>query len=158
MRALNTNSLKWWLSSTNAIDKQRKKFMHAYEASRSPQASTLHWNSPGFHKRKKIGYFSNGIVYMKMDWEVLRVMYHYFGLGMVLCDSENYSIHTCRYIQHRWFRNAIKNFGVEFLTREQVYILNTTNSVAYILICHQSFRFLSMRLPKTTSLYCKHSW
>ena len=40
-RALNTNSLKCCLSSTNAIDR-RKKFTHAYDGLKSPHASALH--------------------------------------------------------------------------------------------------------------------
>ena len=37
----------------------RKNFTHTHEGSRSPRASTLHWNPPGFRKRKKVLYFSN---------------------------------------------------------------------------------------------------
>ena len=50
-RALNSTSLKYCLPSTDAID-MREKFTHAYEGSRSPHASTLYWNPPGFRKRK----------------------------------------------------------------------------------------------------------
>ena len=57
-RALNTTSLKWCLSTTDAID-ILKKFTHAYESSRSPYGSTLHWNSSGFCTKRKFGYFSN---------------------------------------------------------------------------------------------------
>ena len=33
--------------------------MHAYEGSRLPHASSLHWNPPGFRKINKVRYFSN---------------------------------------------------------------------------------------------------
>jgi hypothetical protein len=39
-RALNNNSLKYCLASTDAIDR-RETFTHAYEGSRSPHASAL---------------------------------------------------------------------------------------------------------------------
>ena len=41
---LNTTSLKYYLSSTDAIDR-REKFMHAYEGSKSPHASALSTSS-----------------------------------------------------------------------------------------------------------------
>ena len=39
------------------------KSTQVYKGSRSPQAIALHWNPPGFHK-KKIGCFSNRVVYI----------------------------------------------------------------------------------------------
>ena len=54
-RTLNTTSLKCCLSSTDAIDRQGKKFTHVYEGSRSPYASALHWNPPGFRKTRSSG-------------------------------------------------------------------------------------------------------
>ena len=50
-RALNTTSLKYWLPSTDAIDR-REKFTYAYEGWRSPHISALHWNSPGVRKER----------------------------------------------------------------------------------------------------------
>ena len=60
MRAIYPTSLKCCLPSTDAIDKW-EKFRHAYESSRSPHASALYWNPPGFRK-KKVWYFSNRVV------------------------------------------------------------------------------------------------
>ena len=37
-----------------------EKFTHAYGVSRSPHASVLHWNPPGF-RVKKAGFFSNSV-------------------------------------------------------------------------------------------------
>ena len=42
-----------------------KKFTHAYECSRSPHANALHFNPPGFRK-KKVGYFPNYSI--KFHW------------------------------------------------------------------------------------------
>ena len=49
-RAQNTTSLKYCLPWTDAINR-RGKFTHAYEGSRSPHASALHWNPPRFRKK-----------------------------------------------------------------------------------------------------------
>ena len=57
MRALSTTSRKCYLSSTDANDRW-KKFTLAYGGSMSLHASMLHWNLPGFWK-KKLRYFSN---------------------------------------------------------------------------------------------------
>ena len=51
-------AINWWYW-------QAGKFTHAYEGSRSPHASALHWNPPGFRK-KKVEYFSNRVVYTKI--------------------------------------------------------------------------------------------
>ena len=40
--------------------------MHVYEDSRSPHASVLHGNPPGFPKKKKVGYFSNRVVFTNL--------------------------------------------------------------------------------------------
>ena len=56
-RALKTTSLKCCLPSTDATDR-REIFKFAHESSQSPHVSALHWNPPGFRK-KKVGYFSN---------------------------------------------------------------------------------------------------
>ena len=45
--------------------------MHAYEGSRSPHASVLHWNPWGFHKNNKGRYFPNRVVYMSMDTSII---------------------------------------------------------------------------------------
>ena len=55
-RALNSIPLKCCLSSTDAIER-REKFTHAYEGSRSAHRSALHWNQPGFWKKKKVWMF-----------------------------------------------------------------------------------------------------
>ena len=59
--ALNTNSLKCCFPSTNA-DRQEKIHV-CIEGSRLPHASLLHWNPPGFRKKKKnkAGYFSSRV-------------------------------------------------------------------------------------------------
>jgi hypothetical protein len=46
MRALNTTSLKCYLPSSDTIYRQ-KKFNYAYEGSKLPHASVLHWKLPG---------------------------------------------------------------------------------------------------------------
>jgi hypothetical protein len=56
-RALNTTWIKYCLSSTVAIDSQEKILKNVYEGSRSPRASSIHWNSPRFRKKNKGGYF-----------------------------------------------------------------------------------------------------
>ena len=35
----------------------------AYEGTSSPHASALHWNPPGFRKKKKVSMFFNRVVY-----------------------------------------------------------------------------------------------
>ena len=50
-RALNTDSLKCCLASTDAIDR-REKFTYAYEGLRSPHTSALHLNPPFFAENK----------------------------------------------------------------------------------------------------------
>ena len=49
--------LKCCLPLTDAVD-SRGKFTHAYGGWKSPHTSALHWNPPGFRK-KKVGYFYN---------------------------------------------------------------------------------------------------
>ena len=58
-------SLNCCLPSTDAIDRW-EKFTYAYEGTRSPHASTLHWNPLGFCKKKKIKvkHFSNRLVHI----------------------------------------------------------------------------------------------
>ena len=46
----NYRSLVFCKRSLDAIER-RKKFRHAYEGLRSPHASALHRNSPGFRKK-----------------------------------------------------------------------------------------------------------
>ena len=76
----NTTSLKCYLPSTDAIG--GGKFTHAYEGSRSPRASGLHCNPPGFRKKNNnIGYFSNRVVFQnsilnfhKYNWGIDRIL------------------------------------------------------------------------------------
>ena len=62
IRALNT-------TSSNAACHQltlltgRMKFTDAYEGSRLPHASMLHWNPPGFHKKKSLDTFLTDLVF-----------------------------------------------------------------------------------------------
>ena len=97
-RALNATSLKFYLPSTYAIDR-REKFTHAYEGSRSPHASALYWNPPGF--RKKIGYFSNrkspSVLYnyiARRQFNVSRLCSYYFWVDTCLNVAHRCAVHV----------------------------------------------------------------
>ena len=57
-RALNITSLKCCLASTDAIDRWEKIHVCLW------RFKIATWNPPGFHKRNKVGCFSNRVVYM----------------------------------------------------------------------------------------------
>ena len=86
-----------------------RKFTHAYEGWRSPQASTLHWNPSGFRK-KKVGYFSNRVVFQPKYHEIFK-----------LFTIQNSSIYEELHYSSRptlfSFRSVLLNNGLSWMAR-----------------------------------------
>ena len=98
-RALNTTSLKCWLTSTDVIDRRKKIYACVWRFD-SSHATALHWNSPGF--RKKISSNTNRVVL------VHHLPYYYLSWKPLTCFKSSWS---CFDINDRWNISCCFHFG-----------------------------------------------